>query len=259
MSLYHVMMRGARRLLLYRDDADRAAFLNLLAETLQNKPLKLHAFALMDNHYHLMVGADEQGLSRSMQSLNRRFSRGNNKKYGLQGHLFEGSYLAFPLTGKFWIGRTARYLDFNPVQAGLAATPEQYPWSSARTYLKGFPSPVPLDTQPVLDALGGVNGYRAFVPPIRRKKTSRAITAMDLWTEQAGWLLQWATERQAELEGEAPRTLAVSWARDAGIPPRAIAKAFGYAGGHSVSVLLDSLRKRAEKSPRLRELMEPPK
>ena len=224
--------------------------------SLQRRGVSLHAWVLMDNHYHLLLSSDWDALSHFMHDVNRLFSRGNNSKYEMKGHAYEGPYKAFPQSTPFWMGRTARYIDFNPVKAGRVARPEDYKWSSASTYVRGDASPVPLDMKPVLEALGGREKYRRFVPPSRRRKQSREITASDVWVEQVLWILAWANERTAELEGEDPKTVAVAWARQAGIPPRAISKALGYASGHSVSVLLDSFRKRSERNPRLQKLMQ---
>ena len=121
--------------------------------------------------------------------------------------------------------------------------------------MRGEPSPVRIDKKPALDALGGRAGYAAFVPPRSRRKSGRELTAMDVWGDQAGWLLQFATDRKDRLEGEDPRTIAAGWARRAGIPPRAIARALGYANGHSVSVVLDSLHDRAKEQPDLRRVL----
>ncbi|HLF94887.1 MAG TPA: transposase [Planctomycetota bacterium] len=252
---WHVIMRGVRRLMLFRDDADRAAYIRILDRALKRHPVALHAFVLMDNHTHLLLSGSWDALGALMHDLNRLYSRGNNQKYEQKGHAYEGPYKAFPQGTKFWMGRTARYIDFNPVKAGMVGRPEDYPWSSCRTYVRGDASPLPLDTKPVLDAFGGREKYRSFVPPSHSKKVGRDITAMDVWMEQVAWILQWAEEHSSELEGEDPNTVAVAWARQAGIPPRAIAKALGYASGHSVSVLLDSLRKRSEKEPHLQKIM----
>jgi len=248
---WHVMMRGARRLLLFRDDADRAAFLRILDESLKDESASLHAFVLMDNHYHLLVTAGWEELGRAMRLVNQRFSRGNNGKYGLKGHAFEGPYLAFPQPAAFWIARTSRYIDFNPVHAGIVRSPEQYRWSSCRAYSRGEAPPVPIDMGPVLKAFGGSRAaYRSFEPPSRRSKRVEA-TAHDVWREQVSWLIQFARERKDDLLGTSPQVSAAYWARRAGVPPRVIAEALGYPNGHTVSVLLSSVRQRIEERPAL--------
>lgn len=93
--------------------------------------------------------------------------------------------------------------------------------------------------------------------PFWEDRTIRALagleTPMEVWKVRMAWLLDWAEKRPADLGGESPRTIAVAWARESGIPPRAISEALGYASGHSVSVLLDSIRKRAKRDPGLRK------
>ncbi len=255
-TAWHVVMRGARRLLLFRDDADRAAFLRYVSEGLAKGGVTLHAWVLMGNHYHLLASGGGKDLSAFLQQVNRRFSRGNNAKYDLKGHLYEGPYLAFPVWTDFWLFRTSRYIDFNPVRAGLARRPEDYRWSSCRAIARGDASPVKIDARPVLDAAGGREAYRAFEPPPPGHKPGKSPKAADIWMEHVAWLVAHALERKDALEGESPQTVAVAWARQAGVPPRIIARALGYSNGHSVSVLLDSLRKRAEDQPHLRKVMD---
>ncbi len=111
---------------------------------------------------------------------------------------------------------------------------------------------------------GHVFGGRTSVFPLRsdfwRSRTVAAMadleTPMDVWKARISWLLKQATADQSRLGGESPKTLAVAWAHRLGIPPRAIAEAMDYASGHSVSVLLDSIRKRAARRSGLRKLLE---
>jgi hypothetical protein len=80
-------------------------------------------------------------------------------------------------------------------------------------------------------------------------------TPMEVWKERIAWLLDWATRHTSQLADESPKTVAVAWAWRSGVPPRAIAEALGYASGHSVSVVLDSIRKRSKRDPELRKAL----
>jgi len=95
--------------------------------------------------------------------------------------------------------------------------------------------------------------------PFWERRTLRALgkleTPMEVWKARMIWLLEWAKKHPADLGGESPKTIAVAWARAAGVPPRAIAESLGYAGGHSVSVVLDAIRKRARRQPDLRRVL----
>ncbi len=97
----------------------------------------------------------------------------------------------------------------------------------------------------------------ALPGPFWEERTIRALagleTPMEVWKARMTWLLERAERQKDRLRGESPRTIAVAWARQAGIPPRAISEAMGYASGHSVSVLLDSIRKRAKRDLGLRK------
>jgi hypothetical protein len=90
----------------------------------------------------------------------------------------------------------------------------------------------------------------------RTRRTMGSLeTPMEVCKARISWLLAWATEHESKLGGESPKTIAVVWARHTGVPPRAIAEALGYASGHSVIVVLDSIRKRARRTKELRKLL----
>ena len=91
---YHVTARGNERRAVFRDDQDRRRFLELLEEWVERFGLRLHAYVLMDNHYHLLVQTPQANLSQAMQWLQVSYTVGFNRRHRRVGHLFQGRFRA---------------------------------------------------------------------------------------------------------------------------------------------------------------------
>lgn len=127
-----VLWRGHNRQPVFQDDADRQAFLDLMAEQAPREGVEVHAFALLDATLWLLVTPRREGaLSRLMQGLGRSYVRRFNQRHGRTGTLWEGRYRATVLAPDYVLPAMV-CLDHEPVQAGLAAAPEAYRWSSHR-------------------------------------------------------------------------------------------------------------------------------
>ncbi|MBI3940740.1 MAG: transposase [Acidobacteria bacterium] len=128
---HHVTQRGNRRLNVFLDDQDRAIFLRLLEKTSEHHLLKNLSYCLMDNHFHLVsVPQDPESLSVTMQKVLGPYATYFNQKYGLGGRLWQGRFYTCVLDdSRFWAA--VRYVERNPVRAGIVQKAEDYPWSSA--------------------------------------------------------------------------------------------------------------------------------
>jgi putative transposase len=178
---YHVTARGNERRPIFGDDRDRRHFLELVPTCLERFRLRLHAYVLMDNHYHLLLETREANLSRAMQWLNTAYTVWYNRRHQRVGHLFQGRYKAVIVEPETWALELSRYIHVNPVRiralgldkaaqraqrqgAGRAPDREviqerlrrlrQYRWSSYRAYAGWEKAPPWLDCQEVL-AFGG--------------------------------------------------------------------------------------------------------
>jgi REP element-mobilizing transposase RayT len=129
---YHVGARGTYGRPLFRDEGEHELFLDLYAMTASKYGWKTLAWALMWNHHHFLIRLVDGGLSAGMRSLHSNFSRRMNTKDGLtnQGHLVRHCFFASECLSLESIKRRARYIDLNPVTAGLCAEPGDWPWSS---------------------------------------------------------------------------------------------------------------------------------
>ncbi|MEW6694603.1 MAG: transposase [Pseudomonadota bacterium] len=130
-----VVWQGHNRQPVFVDDEDRAAFVALLAEAAAREGVEVHAWVLLDTALWLLVTPRRDGaLSRLMQDIGRRYVRRFNQRHGRSGTLWEGRYRATVvapaevLTAMVW-------LDHEPVRAGLAPSPDGWPWSTHRAYV----------------------------------------------------------------------------------------------------------------------------
>lgn len=140
-AVYHVMSRGDRQNDIYRDDRDRECFLDTLSEACRRQGWIVHAFVLMDNHYHLLLETPEPNLVVGMKWLQGTYTQRFNSRHKEWGHLFQGRYKALvvqPDAGDYFV-TVATYIHLNPVRARLLDFKvqglEAYAWSSYALYL----------------------------------------------------------------------------------------------------------------------------
>ena len=118
---YHVSSRGNRRQTLFHNDTDRRRFLGLLEQLAERFRLEVHAFVLMDNHYHLVVHTLQPNLSEAMRWLNVSYSSRYNWAHKQSGHVFQGRYKAILIEDIGGVVAVARYVHLNPVRVGRFA------------------------------------------------------------------------------------------------------------------------------------------
>jgi len=123
---------------IFRTEADFEYMRHCLREARVGRGVVLHSYVLMSNHIHLLVTAeDDRGVSRFVQSAAVRYVARFNKKYQRTGTLWEGRFFSAVVTSDHYLMACHRYIDWNPVRAGLAACAADYPWSSHRHHAYG--------------------------------------------------------------------------------------------------------------------------
>jgi len=133
---HHVMQRGNNGQAIVRGDADRRAWRDILAEALDHYGVTLQAYVLMDNHFHLLLTPPSpQALSRMMQALGRRYVGAHNAVHRRTGTLWEGRFKCSPVETDRYFLACMRYIELNPVRAGLVSQAQEWPWSSAAHHL----------------------------------------------------------------------------------------------------------------------------
>jgi putative transposase len=139
---YHVTCRGIRRSSLFFEDEDFEKYLALIEETRDRYPFVLHTYCLMTNHTHLQIETLETPLSTIMKNLNTKYAKYINKKYDFSGHVFDKRYGAELLNSPEYELDVSKYIHLNPAAAGMVVRPEDYFWSSYRSYVDEISSPL---------------------------------------------------------------------------------------------------------------------
>jgi putative transposase len=134
---HHIVQRGNRREPVFFCEADRTAYLRLLRERCAITNVRCLAWCLMDNHIHLiLVPQNIDDLRRTLAPVHTRYAHRINGIKGWSGHLFEGRYWSYPMDDAHLM-QAARYIENNPVAAGLVANAADWTWSSARAHITG--------------------------------------------------------------------------------------------------------------------------
>lgn len=127
----HIVQRGINRQACFVSDEDFAAYAYRLDQSARRYQVAVHAWVFMTNHVHLLVTPQsEQGVSRMMQATGRHYVRYFNHTYGRTGTLWEGRYKSCLVDVEDYLLACQRYIELNPVRAGMVAVPEDYSWSS---------------------------------------------------------------------------------------------------------------------------------
>lgn len=133
---HHVIQRGNNRQPIFSSAADRDFFLDLLDENARKFGVALHAYVLMDNHFHLLATPQtDTALPQMMQAVGRRYVRYFNDRQQRTGTLREGRYKSTLVQAERYLLACMVYIDLNPVRSGMVAQARDYPWSSHGHYI----------------------------------------------------------------------------------------------------------------------------
>ncbi|MFO1475383.1 MAG: transposase [Verrucomicrobiota bacterium] len=203
---YHITGRGNERKAIFRDNRDRFHFVGLMAGMVARFRIILHAYQLMDNHYHLIVQLTEKNLSRAGQWLNVSYVNWFNLRHERSGHLFQGRFKSYVVDPMEWGLELSRYVHLNPVRvrelglgksdrgqirAGLHGRPDlavvkerlrlmrRNQWGSYRAYAGLAKKPEWLECDVILGMLGGRTSdrrknYREYVESALREGLPRS-------------------------------------------------------------------------------------
>lgn len=155
---HHVTQRGNRRQQTFFNDEDYAVYLELLSEWTRKHNVSVWSYCLMPNHVHLIaVPATQEGLARAIGEAHRRYTRRINFREGWRGHLWQERFASFPMDEEHLLA-AVRYVEMNPVAAGLVEAPEQYCWSSARAHMEGKDDQL-VEVAPLIELAGNWLDY----------------------------------------------------------------------------------------------------
>jgi putative transposase len=151
-AIYHVTSRGDRSEAIFVDDDDRGALLNVVAQALSRFDAQMLAYCLMGNHYHFVLHTRQANLSLLMRHINGVYTQTFNRRHGKVGHLFQGRFKAILVDRDGYLLEVCRYVELNPVRAGIVDKPSRWSWSSYRAHVGLAQVPVWLD-------MDGLHGY----------------------------------------------------------------------------------------------------
>jgi putative transposase len=177
-ALYHVTSRGNDRQDIFRSEKDRAYFLGILDHLVERFHFVIHAYCLMDNHYHLLVETPQGNLSKGMRQLNGVYTQRFNWKYEKTGHLFQGRYKSIIVDKDAYLLELARYVVLNPVRARMAESPEAWPGSCSR-------ATAGIETKPSFLTIDEILGE--FSPQKKRARKLYALFVHEGITHESPW------------------------------------------------------------------------
>jgi putative transposase len=138
---YHALNRGNGRATVFHKDGDYHAFVKAIRDVCREIPVRLLAYCLMPNHFHLALWPQADGdLSRWMHWLLTAHVRRYHRHYHSSGHVWQGRFKAFPVQDDEHLLAVLRYIERNPLRAGLVRRAERWPWSSLHGWAQGKPA-----------------------------------------------------------------------------------------------------------------------
>jgi len=137
-GIYHILSRGNNQQVIFHEDKDYQQFLDILSFYKKEYKLEIYHYVLMSNHVHLIVKApDGKTLSEAMKGITWKYAKYYRKNYGGIGHFWQERFKSFLIQEGRYLLECGRYIELNPVRAGILEEPKLYSWSSYRTYAEG--------------------------------------------------------------------------------------------------------------------------
>jgi len=133
--MYHVMLRGINRQMIFEDDQDRWRFLETLKRYKSVSDYQIFSYCLMDNHVHLLMKEQGESISNAIKRIGSSYVYWYNRKYDRSGHLFQDRYKSETIESAASFLRVLRYIHQNPVKAGLESDVFACKWTSMHEYI----------------------------------------------------------------------------------------------------------------------------
>lgn len=139
---HHIIQRGNRNQRVFFHDSDKMAYLRLLRQFTGEHQVRIWAYCLMDTHVHLVAVPEQaSGLASALAETHKRYTRMINVRHGWRGYLWQGRFHSYVMDERYLFA-AVRYVERNPVEAGMVTRAETYPWSSAPAHVLKRPDPL---------------------------------------------------------------------------------------------------------------------
>ena len=158
---YHIIGRGNEKRTIYADHWDYKRFLSRVGHLNESYGIKLHAYCLMPNHYHLLLEITKENLSIYMKKLLGWYATYFNKRHDRVGGLFQGRFKSYLIDNDTYFLEVSRYIHLNPCKSNLIDRPEDYEWSSMSSYIAKDHGQV--ETKKTLSYFKSIENYYDFV------------------------------------------------------------------------------------------------
>lgn len=133
---HHVYNRGVAKGIVFEDEKDKAKFIDLMAMVAKEFKFNLHAFCLMDNHYHLLIENKRENLSSGMRQLNAQYASYFNKRHQRTGHLWQDRFKSWYVLDQSYLLTLFKYIESNPIKAKMSERIGAYPYCATYAILK---------------------------------------------------------------------------------------------------------------------------
>ena len=170
-GIYHIMMRGIDRQLIFEDEDDKERFWQTLKDYKEKSGYEVYGYCFMDNHVHLLIKFNEEDMCQVMKRITVSYAYYFNVKYRRTGHLFQNRYRSVPVEDDAYLVTVLRYIHRNPVVEGLCKKPKDFIWSSYRDYIRaGKRYDILTDTGLVIGMIGIEEFKRYSADPVDDEK-----------------------------------------------------------------------------------------
>ncbi len=213
-ALHHIMVRGIDRTNIFRDNDDKARFLERLGQTVQESQCLIYAWVLMDNHVHLLFRSGQVGISAVMRKLLTWYAQYFNRKHLRKGHLFANRYKSILCDEDNYLLALVRYIHLNPIRAKIIHTMSEldtFPWSGHRAIIEkeNFPW---MDIATVWAHFGdakrkAIEGYRQFMLEGSNQGHAPQFSGGGLVRSLGGWSNVLSMRRKDQQENADERIL----------------------------------------------------
>ena len=167
-ALYHLLSRGNEGKVIFDDDRDRKTFLKTIGEMSERFAIRVYAYVLMGNHYHLMVQTERANLKKAMHWFGTTYTQRFNIRHSRKGHLFQGRYKSIIVQNDAYLLQLSCYIHRNPLRAGLVKRLANYRWSSYLSYAYGRKVPEWLQTELILSQFKSEDPYKTYREKVQR-------------------------------------------------------------------------------------------
>ena len=139
---HHIIQRGNRRQVVFFHEDDKKLYLQILNYHCRKEHVEIWCYSLMDNHVHLIATPKKtESLAKAIGETHKKFTTMINIRHNWKGYLWQGRFLSYPMDEKHLL-LAVRYVECNPVRAGIVRKAEDYPWSSAKAHVFRIPDEV---------------------------------------------------------------------------------------------------------------------